>query len=126
MLDGVRPVELGEGHHYRADLVYREVGEGGLRPLPGMHRHRLAGLHPQGSQALRQAVGERVQIRERVAPHGGVVVLEDEGGMVPARAVRVRDHGVERDVGALRNSNSPRVARLVAIEVGSGRDGGEH
>ena len=82
-------------------------------------------LRPEGAQALREAVGERVQIRERVAAHRCVLILEHESEVVPARAARVRDHRVERDVGALRNPDPPRVVRLVAVEVGAGRDGSE-
>ena len=125
VLDGVRSVELREGHHHRAQLVDREVGEGGLRPLPGVYRHRLAGPDSQGEQALREAVGEGVQLRERVAPDGGVVVFEDEGGMVPARAACMGDHGVQRNVGVLRDPDAPCIARRVVVEVGPRRDGGE-
>ena len=126
MLHGVRPVELGQRHHHRPELVDREVCDGGLGALPGVHRHRVAGSRSEGLQALREAIGERVQIRERVAAHRTVLVLEDEGGMVAARAARVRDHGVERDVGALRNPDPPRVVRIVAVEVGAGCDRGKY
>ena len=102
------------------------MGEGGLGPLPGVHRHRLAPLRAQGAQALGEAVGERIELRERVAAHGGILVLEDEGGVVAARTARMRDHGIERDVCALRNPDPPCVARLVAVEIGAGRDGSEY
>ena len=125
VLHGVRPVQLGEGHHDRANLVDREVGEGGLRPLPGVHRHRLARARPQGAKSLREPVRERIQLRERVASRRGALVLEDERRMVAAQAARVGDHGVERDVGAFRNPDSPCIARLVAEEVGPRRDGCE-
>ena len=86
VLHGVRSVELGQRHHHRTELVDREVCDGGLGALSGVHRHRVAGLCPEGVQALREAVGERVQIRERVAAHRTVLVLEDEGGVVATRA----------------------------------------
>ena len=119
VLHRIRPVELREGHHHRPELVDREVGEGGLRTLPGVHGHRLAGPYPERSQSFREPVGESVEVGERVAAQGGVLVLEDEGGMVAARAVSVRAHGVECDVGAFRDPDSPCVARLVAVEVGA-------
>jgi hypothetical protein len=115
--DGVGPVELRQRHDHGAELVNREVGDGGLRARARVHGHRLSRPDTQLTQTARQSIREHVQLREGKSLQGAAVFLEDQRRVPGSRTAREATHGIHGDVGALRDADPQPLAPLVVVKV---------
>ncbi len=64
----LRTVEVDDGHHRRPQQGGGVEGDGGLRPVGQLERHRVARSHPPFGQRPRQPQRARPQLAERARP----------------------------------------------------------
>ncbi|KAG1544180.1 hypothetical protein G6F50_013904 [Rhizopus delemar] len=120
VLDGVHAEQREQRHRHRAHLVDGDVRHRGLGRLRQIHRHAVAAPHPVALQAVREAVGLRLDVVEGIARLRAVALFVDQRH-APA-AVGPFVAGVDADI-EVRRHLPLELGHKLLVGFGSGQHG---